>query len=393
MPINNITQTISTIPEAGRRGVDVQTVFVTKQEDFQDHLAGTTIDELNTLKDQLNTRIGEINSTATTMNGYADTASAGASTATTKAGEASASASEALTSRNQAETFKNNASASATKASQWADNNYNVEVETGKYSAKHWATVAQAESSDIVKLTGNQTIGGIKTFSSNIVGSITGNSATATTLANSREINGVLFDGSANISVGLDNQSGLISSSFQLDNTNKNRLLVCSGTFNITLPTEGTLKAGDLFIIDNIGTGTLSLVTNGNYTDLSRLTVLAGEVLILQSDGGTFYRFVSRSKDFASNMSTIGYTYLPNGLIMQWGRSFTPIAPGGTLNITFPIAFPTDIFYSDVAVISASINNNLYTPFVIATTTSNLAITNNDIDSSITQIRWFAIGY
>ena len=142
MPINNITQTISTIPPAGARGIDVQTQFVIKQEDFQDHLQGTTVTELNTLKDQLNSRIGEINSTATTMNGYADTASAGASTASTKAGEASISASGALTSRNQASTFATNSSNSATKASQWADNNYNVEVETGKYSAKHWATEA-----------------------------------------------------------------------------------------------------------------------------------------------------------------------------------------------------------------------------------------------------------
>ncbi len=144
MPIGNITQTMSTISPPPHRGVDVQTVFVTKQEDFQDHLADITIDELNTFKDQLNTRIGEINSTTTTMNGYADTASAGASTATTKAGEASTSASEALTSRNQASTFATNSSNNATKASQWADNNYNVEVEAGKYSAKHWATVAQS---------------------------------------------------------------------------------------------------------------------------------------------------------------------------------------------------------------------------------------------------------
>lgn len=154
MPINNITQTISTLPPAGKRGIDVQTQFVIKQEDFQDHLQGTTVTELNTLKDQLNSRIGEINSTATTMNGYANTASAGASTATTKAGEASTSASDALAYKNQAETFKNNASASATKASQWADNNYNVEVETGKYSAKHWSTVAQnATANKIDKVT------------------------------------------------------------------------------------------------------------------------------------------------------------------------------------------------------------------------------------------------
>lgn len=166
MPINNITQSVSTIPAPPHRGVDVQTQFVIKQEDFQDHLQGTTVTELNTLKDQLNSRIGEINSTATTMNEYASTASTGASTATTKAGEASTSASGALTSKNQASTFATNSSNSATKASQWADNNYNVLVEAGKYSAKHWATVAENFGGGTAKLTGNQTIAGVKTFSS-----------------------------------------------------------------------------------------------------------------------------------------------------------------------------------------------------------------------------------
>ena len=127
MPINNITQTISTLPPAGSRGVDVQTQFVIKQEDFQDHLQGTTVTELNTLKDQLNSRIGEINSTTTTMNGYANTASTkaseastsatsastSASTATTKASQASASASTATTQAGIATTKANEASASA----------------------------------------------------------------------------------------------------------------------------------------------------------------------------------------------------------------------------------------------------------------------------------------
>ena len=166
MPINNITQTISTIPKAGRRGVDVQTQFVIKQEDFQDHLQGTTVTELNTLKDQLNSRIGEINSTTTTMNGYVNDAFVGSSTATTKAGEASTSATAALNSKNQASTFATNSSNSATKSSQWADNNYNVAVEAGKYSAKHWATVAENTVNTTVKLTGNQTVAGIKTFTS-----------------------------------------------------------------------------------------------------------------------------------------------------------------------------------------------------------------------------------
>ena len=145
MPINNITQTISTIPPAGARGVDVQTIFVTKQEDFQDHLQGTTVPELNTFKDQLNARIGEINSTATTMNEYATSASSSASTATTKAGEASSSAStattkasEASTSRNQAETFAQQAKASA----------------------------ESVDVNNLVHRTGDETIAGVKTFSS-----------------------------------------------------------------------------------------------------------------------------------------------------------------------------------------------------------------------------------
>ena len=52
-----------------------------------------------------------------------------------------------------------------------------------------------------VNLTGNQTIAGVKTFSSNIVGNITGNAATATKLATARTINGVAFDGTSNITV------------------------------------------------------------------------------------------------------------------------------------------------------------------------------------------------
>ena len=55
-----------------------------------------------------------------------------------------------------------------------------------------------------VKLTGDQTIDGFKTFSSTLSGSITGNSATATKLATARTINGVSFDGTANITVSDD---------------------------------------------------------------------------------------------------------------------------------------------------------------------------------------------
>ena len=62
--------------------------------------------------------------------------------------------------------------------------------------------------STAVKLTGNQTIAGTKTFSSNIVGNVTGNAGTATTLATARNITlsgdasgTASFNGSANASI------------------------------------------------------------------------------------------------------------------------------------------------------------------------------------------------
>ena len=63
------------------------------------------------------------------------------------------------------------------------------------------STATQTALNTTVKLIGNETIAGIKTFSSNIVGNITGNAATATKLETARTINGVAFDGSANITV------------------------------------------------------------------------------------------------------------------------------------------------------------------------------------------------
>ncbi len=55
----------------------------------------------------------------------------------------------------------------------------------------------------------DQTFAGIKTFSSTIAGSINGNAATATALQTARTINGVSFDGTANISITASTTSAL----------------------------------------------------------------------------------------------------------------------------------------------------------------------------------------
>lgn len=66
---------------------------------------------------------------------------------------------------------------------------------------------------DLVDKTSNQTISGIKTFSSTIVGSITGNSGTATKLKTARKINGTAFDGTQDIDVKASNDSDIVHKS------------------------------------------------------------------------------------------------------------------------------------------------------------------------------------
>ena len=55
-----ITQSISTISEAGKRGVDTRDVFVSKQEAFQDDIVNMS-SELNNLKTQINNEVDTVN--------------------------------------------------------------------------------------------------------------------------------------------------------------------------------------------------------------------------------------------------------------------------------------------------------------------------------------------
>ena len=143
MAVNTITQTISTIPMAGHRGVDVQTIFVNKQEAFQDALTEVFVGQINTLRSQLNTFVTELNLTATQVNTNATTATTQAGIATTKANEASTSASQALTNRNQAQTFK---------------------YEAQTYAQQAEESASSVNAGNIVHKTEDETIDGVKTF-------------------------------------------------------------------------------------------------------------------------------------------------------------------------------------------------------------------------------------
>ena len=132
-----------------------------------------------------------------------------------------------------------------------------------------------------VKLTGDQTVAGVKTFSSPITGSISGNSATATKLATARTINGVPFDGTTNITV-VDSTKAPLSHNHDASHIN-------TGTLSVDrLPTIPNTKISGLGTAStrNVGVGAGNVMEVGSYgigqngTD-TELQVTAGDSSIL----------------------------------------------------------------------------------------------------------------
>lgn len=123
-------------------------------------------------------------------------------------------------------------------------------------------------------------------------------------------------------------------------------------------------------------TGVVELATNAETlagTDTTRVVTPAG--------------LASFTKSLASN----GYIKLPGGLILQWGSGVT--SSGGTLAVTFPLAFPTaclQVFTTDQGIIS--------TLHIVGsdtgTTTGFNAYSVNAADAAAaSNFKWLAIGY
>lgn len=86
--------------------------------------------------------------------------------------------------------------------------------------------------------------------------------------------------------------------------------------------------------------------------------------------------------DAGKSLSANGYVELSNGLIIQWGTG-TP--SGGTLAVTFPIAFPTRCGgISAITVAGGAVQTWISSP-----STSGVNISN----TSSTTVFWIAVGY
>ena len=112
----------------------------------------------------------------------------------------------------------------------------------------------------------------------------------------------------------------------------------------------------------------------------------ADEALYYLSGGG---KLTQLTRNFAPATTANGYTFLPGGLILQYGSS-TAVKSSGSTTITFPIPFPVAVYSvqctvvtSDNSTIRFSILNNSALDKFITTQTST---------SKFTNLYWTAIG-
>jgi hypothetical protein len=111
---------------------------------------------------------------------------------------------------------------------------------------------------------------------------------------------------------------------------------------------------------------------------------LTGVPTINASAAQALSNFTGANQSLATN----GYQKLPGGLLMQWGTGAIPLVGGNNI-ITFPIAFPSNVFYVNY---SANANN--------AAGDANPAINNitlttfnaPSVAGVAVVIKWIAIG-
>lgn len=91
--------------------------------------------------------------------------------------------------------------------------------------------------------------------------------------------------------------------------------------------------------------------------------------------------------------ATDGYTFLPGGLIFQWGQS--AIASSGTITtITYPLAFPNAVFSITIGMFNTANNSpTINTAFIKdGTVKKNQFMMTNSSNGTLDNINWMAIG-
>ena len=245
------------------------------------------------------TKASEASASALVATTKSSEASASALVATTKASEASASATSAgssatiaTTKANEASTSAINALASENKAKKWADESEDVPVESGLYSAKHWA----AKAAEIV---GGGLIDDVSPSTSTVFSSTRSNN---TYEPKNNNIQGHINNNTTNPHNVTKSQVGLSN----VDNTSDVNKPISSATTTALAGKQATLVSGT-----NIKT------INGN-------SILgSGDIATLSLAGGTMTGAITAIRETKVAMDS-------NNINLATGNLFTKTISGAT---------------------------------------------------------------
>jgi hypothetical protein len=95
--------------------------------------------------------------------------------------------------------------------------------------------------------------------------------------------------------IGCLNNQLVVTSNLTLTSSHIGALIIWSAG-SISLPAINSVISGSIFILKNTAAVPLNLIANGNSHDISSLTIYPFETICIQSDGGSFFREVYRSR-------------------------------------------------------------------------------------------------
>lgn len=160
-----------------------------------------------------------------------------------------------------------------------------------------------------------------------------------------------------NVGVSFSKTTQFTSGPQTLTSTNCGQLIdLASGyTGALTLPAISTIPDGGTIQIWSGAAAAFNVICAGADTifvkgsTVTSITMNAGDTLILTCGFGSTWIAVGGSAQlqyagaFASSITTPGWQKFPTGLILQWGAS-GGITAGGSTSVTFPLAFPNNLF-------------------------------------------------
>lgn len=187
--------------------------------------------------------------------------------------------------------------------------------------------------------------------------------------------------------------------------------------FSTTVPTTGHLpsidyttmaannvSAAGIMAVDHIGfnitgggwhnqstypnLGSAPTTASGQLALYSKAGAVSSELWMIRDANAGTATALTTSKIGAPTVSTNGCSWLPGGILIQWGTSSVPTS--GTQVVTFPVAFPNNAY--NVSVTGIRNNSGGDGVFVLTGSVGNTGFTLRNGSGSISSVYWMAIG-